>query len=108
MELDAIRAHLLAEMEEIDRLDQISAKGRQAVELNQTSIGRLSRADAMHTMQQQAMAIEAQRRRHLRRQRVEAALRRIGEGEFGHCIICGEPIPQERLEIDFTVPTCLR
>ena len=29
---------------------------------------------------------------------IEAALRRIEEGEFGHCVNCGEPIAPERLD----------
>ena len=44
------------------------------VELDQTSVGRLSRMDAM---QVQAMAQETERRRHLDLQRVQAALERL-------------------------------
>lgn len=29
---------------------------------------------------------------------IDAALRRIEEGSFGHCVVCGRPIDEERLE----------
>jgi DnaK suppressor protein len=36
------------------------------------------------------------------------ALARIDREEFGYCEKCGEPIPQKRLELDWTVRTCVR
>ena len=47
-----------------------------SVELDQTQQGRLSRMDAM---QQQAMADETQRRRHVRLAQIDAALARLDE-----------------------------
>ncbi len=79
-----------------------SGDERAPVELDQTSVGRLSRMDAM---QQQAMASAQSRRRMARLQALEAALRRAGTDEFGWCEACGEPIPEGRLEID---PCALR
>jgi DnaK suppressor protein len=29
---------------------------------------------------------------------VQNALKRIDEGTYGHCIVCGQPIPEKRLE----------
>jgi DnaK suppressor protein len=48
------------------------------VQLDQSSVGRLSRMDAM---QQQAMAQETSRRSELEKQRIHAALKRLDEGE---------------------------
>ena len=67
-------------------------------------VGRLSRMDAM---QSQAMAIETERRRSIEIKRIDAALERINEGEFGYCGICGELINSKRLENDPTVVACI-
>ena len=75
------------------------------VQLDQTSVGRLSRMDAM---QRQAMAQETERRRHNDLRRIEAALDRISSGEYGYCISTGEPIPKARLELDPAVATIVR
>lgn len=62
----------------------------------------------MDALQMQAMAQAAERLRRQAIVRVNAALRRIDEGEFGFCISCGEAIPPDRLAIDPTIPTCIR
>ena len=74
------------------------------VELDQTRLGRLSRMDAM---QAQQMAKASSRRRQLERGRIAAALRRIGEGEYGYCLSCGGLIPAPRLTIDPATPQCV-
>lgn len=81
-----------------------TAADRKPVVLDQTSVGRLSRIDAL---QIQAMQIETERRRHIELQRIESALKRIKDGEFGYCIICGEYIEAKRLKNDPAVPTCI-
>ena len=75
----------------------------QTVELDQTTIGRVSRMDAL---QQQAMAKASQQRRQIQLQRIEAALHRIEQGTFGSCMRCGEPIAPKRLDFDPTTPLC--
>ena len=77
---------------------------RSPVELDQTSVGRLSRMDAL---QQQAMAAAQSRRRAARLGALQAALRRIEAGEFGWCEECGEPIAEARLEIDPVATRCV-
>jgi len=72
------------------------------VVLDQTSVGRLSRMDAM---QRQAMAQETERRRHNDIRRIDAALKRIETGEFGYCVSTGEPIPRARLDLDPSAAT---
>ena len=37
---------------------------------------------------------------------IEAALKRIDEGDYGYCAECGEPIPEKRLKIDLTATRC--
>jgi hypothetical protein len=57
---DEARQALLARRAELDREDASNADSRNTVELQQDSVGRLSRMDAM---QQQAMAQATERRR---------------------------------------------
>jgi DnaK suppressor protein len=60
-----------------------------------SSIGRLSRVDAM---QQQEMRLAIARNRRTELSRLESALKLIDAGEYGTCLGCGEDIPDKRLE----------
>ncbi|HSP57971.1 MAG TPA: TraR/DksA C4-type zinc finger protein, partial [Halomonas sp.] len=87
-------------------IDQsFESKGsRDTVMLDQSSVGRLSRMDAL---QGQAMAKAEEDRRQLAIRRIDAALVRLERGEFGECIECGEWIAVKRLEWDPTVLKCI-
>ncbi|NOZ65533.1 MAG: TraR/DksA family transcriptional regulator [Alphaproteobacteria bacterium] len=74
-----------------------------AVELDQSKLGRLSRMDAL---QKQAMSQEVNRRRQIELTRINAALLRIEEDEFGYCITCGEEIELQRLALNPSLPQC--
>ncbi|MDA3889018.1 MAG: TraR/DksA C4-type zinc finger protein [Allgaiera sp.] len=78
-------------------------RDREPVELDQQSVGRLSRMDAM---QQQAMASAQENRRRGRLQAVTAAIRRIENDDFGWCDQCGDFIGLQRLDLDPTVMRC--
>lgn len=95
---------LEAKRAELVELSTMSSGSRDTVTLDQQSVGRLSRMDAM---QGQAMAQEAERRRLLDIQRVDAALKRIASGDFGYCVQCDEPIAEKRLEIDPAASVCI-
>jgi len=103
-DLGALRASLLVRLEVLRAASETTADNRRPVELDQTSVGRLSRMDAM---QVQAMALAADRRRQDETRRVEAAISRIDEGEYGFCISCGEEIPAKRLGVDPIIATCI-
>ncbi|TDI61845.1 MAG: TraR/DksA family transcriptional regulator [Alphaproteobacteria bacterium] len=77
---------------------------RAPVELDQQSVGRLSRMDAI---QVQAMAKDAERRRQDEVRRIDAALARLDAGEYGYCVTCGEDIAPKRLAFDRSIPTCI-
>lgn len=98
------RARLLALRDRIDAQDSAAEGSRDTVTLDQQSVGRLSRMDAM---QQQAMANATHARRQQMRARIAAALARLDEGEFGWCEDCGEPIPRGRLDLDPTLSRCV-
>lgn len=104
MELATARERLVRRRAELAEEDRLSAADREPVKLDQDSVGRLSRIDAM---QVQAMALAAERRRAAERSRIDAALKRIEEGEFGYCLTCGEEIGAGRLENDASVSQCL-
>lgn len=90
--------------EELAALSDDAAEKRKPVELDQQSVGRLSRQDAL---QQQAMAKAQDARRLMEIRKIDAALQRIGEGAFGWCEECGEEIAVKRLEIDPTALLCV-
>jgi len=94
----------LGEKEALTAENTATVKNRGTVTLDQQSVGRLSRMDAL---QQQAMAQATQRRRDSRSLRIDAALKRMAIDEFGYCQDCGEPISKKRLDLDPTVPVCL-
>ena len=98
------RTALLARRAELEREASSNADARDTVELQQDSVGRLSRMDAM---QQQAMAQAQDRRRISEQARVEAALARLDAGEWGYCMTCGEDIAARRLAHDPSVATCV-
>jgi DnaK suppressor protein len=93
----SLQADLLA-------VEQSGQKAAQTVELDQTTVGRISRMDAL---QGQAMAKETQQRRTIQLQRIKASLQRLEKGTFGLCVRCGEDINVKRLEFDPTSPLCI-
>ena len=101
---ERFRARLRADLAALAHDDNLGREGRRTVTLDQQSVGRLSRMDAL---QGQAMAKATQARRAASRQRIIAALARIEDGEFGYCGNCGDEIAPRRLELDPTVPTCI-
>jgi DnaK suppressor protein len=100
----AIEQRLRARRDELLRLTAAHEDESDPVEVDQSSVGRLTRMDAL---QSQAMAAEVERRRELEVARIESALERIEQGEYGYCVSCGEPIAPRRLELDPATPFCL-
>jgi DnaK suppressor protein len=95
--LEERREELVAEIE-------TAKEGTKPVELDQASVGRLSRMDAMQA-QEMALALERRKREEL--VRIGSALVRIEEQEYGYCIDCEEPIAPKRLEFLPTALTCI-
>ena len=100
----AFRARIEARLAELDAEDALGAEGQSVVALDQQSVGRLSRQDAL---QSQAMAKAQQARRDAERRRLAAALARIEAGEYGYCEDCGEAIPAGRLGLDPAATRCV-
>jgi DnaK suppressor protein len=100
-----LRQRLITARMAILDADATEADGAKAVELDQTRVGRVSRMDAM---QAQAISLAAHDRRYQQLSRVNAALERIEQGEYGFCLECGEPIGIARLEIDPAATHCVQ
>ncbi len=97
------KTRLLARLADLDAEDAAGAAAQGVVTLDQGSVGRLSRMDAL---QQQAMAQATARRRGAERTRIGAALRRIETGDYGYCGRCGEDIAAARLATDAAIALC--
>ncbi len=98
------KTKLLTLRDEIEQVEEIGDEAAETVELDQSTVGRLSRMDAL---QGQAMAKESQQRRKIQKQRIAAALQRMEKNEFGWCAKCWEEINPKRLEVDPTAPLCI-
>jgi len=81
-----------------------TSESRETVELDQQSIGRLSRMDAL---QQQAMANANQAMRAQEIVALQAALKRLQNDDYGYCMDCGEDIDPARLALAPTARKCL-
>lgn len=95
---------LIALREELQSVAATSDAASGVVELDQAKVGRLSRMDAL---QAQAMSQASGRRRDVTLKKIEQALRRIADDDFGSCQKCDEPIARKRLEFDPTAELCI-
>ena len=98
------RERLLKLKAELEAAAESGDESAAIVELDQSKVGRLSRMDAM---QAQAMAKASAGRRVQMLRRIEAALVRVANDEYGMCQQCGEPINPKRLDFDATVTLCI-
>lgn len=102
---EKFRPLIEAERAEVARQSEERSEDRKPVELDQQSVGRLSRMDAL---QVQAMAQAVEHRRRARLVALDQALRRMGDREYGYCLDCGEFIGVKRLAVDPAAPRCVR
>ncbi len=96
---DRLDAELAKAIEAIQHAQQSAA----TVELDQSSVGRISRIDAL---QQQALAQGLLERLLTRQRKLNAALDRFDSGIYGLCCACEANIEPERLNADPTVVFC--
>ena len=98
------RDRLLQDKQSLLEMSQTSEDAAETVELDQTRQGRLSRMDAL---QGQAMSIAALNRRKEELQKIDQALERIKNDDYGYCQECGEEIAEKRLQFKPTVTHCI-
>ena len=105
MNNNKVREILLEMQHELEELSKVASEARKTVKLDQSSVGRLSRMDAL---QQQAMANATEARRAKDLYRIEKALALLDAGDYGFCEACDEEIPPRRLEIDPLATRCIK
>lgn len=103
-ELENFRQLLLKIREDLLSTSEVRDEASGTVHLDQQSVGRLSRMDAL---QSQALAKAGKERAERQIKLLEAALMRIENEEYGECLECGEPINPKRLEIDPAALYCI-
>jgi DnaK suppressor protein len=104
IDLTEMKTLLLARQKELEEVSAAARESQDPVELDQTRVGRLSRMDAM---QMQSMAKETERRRGLELLRIQGALLRLADGDYGYCVKCDELINKKRLLLEPAIPTCI-
>jgi DnaK suppressor protein len=80
-----MREKLLKLRKDIESIAAIGDESESIVELDQAKVGRLSRMDAL---QGQAMAKASGQRREIMLRNIDAALKRIDNGDYGICRDC--------------------
>lgn len=97
--------HLLeTHRNELMDYQQMAQRSTGTVELDQASVGRVSRMDAM---QSQAMAIGTTRLQQQQLRKVSTALALIASGDYGYCSECDEEINLKRMAIDPASTMCV-
>ena len=91
-----IRDELLRALTRLERSMKISGETARPLELEQDTVGRLSRIDAI---QNQGLNQSLQAREKTQLACLLDALRRIEDGSYGACVACGGAIPFERLVV---------
>ena len=101
---ETLRTQLVTLVAELESALSASAASAAPVVLDQSSVGRLSRMDAM---QQQAMAKATRQKAQLRLTQCKAALSAFDRDEYGLCRKCEEPIGYRRLCAKPEAPFCV-
>jgi DnaK suppressor protein len=100
-----LRADLERALAKLERSMKTTRKAARPVKLDQTSVGRLSRMDAM---QNQSLTQGLQEREFAKVALLTEALERLEKGTYGICTGCAEPIQFERLMLFPETRTCSR
>lgn len=103
-DFEYFRQRLLDEIAQLDVSMQEAQGAMSTVVLDQTSVGRVARMDAM---QQQAMAQALHERMKVSHRRLQAALNRINAKTFGICCQCEEELDSQQLSKDPAAVFCL-
>jgi DnaK suppressor protein len=103
-QLEQLHRALQAKKQELEAQLISSDIDTKPVTLDQQSVGRVSRIDAI---QQQQMALASQQQSMLSLKRIELALRRIDSAEYGYCLQCEEPIAFARLQAQPFASLCI-
>ncbi|GJM14424.1 MAG: molecular chaperone DnaK [Pseudohongiella sp.] len=104
-QLESLSRALCEQKFSLEKQLEMSRQAASVVVLDQTSVGRLSRMDAI---QQQNMALSTRKKSQQQLRAIAAAMQRIDMGDYGYCVNCDDEINYERLRIRPDSPLCLR
>lgn len=103
-QIDKLTRALNQQQQNLQQLLQDNQKSSAPVTLDQQSVGRVSRIDAI---QQQQMAVANREQDSMMLKLINAALERVKHEEYGYCLECGEPIGYARLQVQPQSPNCM-
>ena len=103
-EIEQLRQLLEIRRDQIETLLDSARTDSQPVALDQQSVGRVSRIDAI---QQQQMALASRQQAQAQLGLVERALAGIASGDYGECSECGESIAFARLQAQPFAELCI-
>ena len=103
-QIEQLRSLLMEKQRDLRAQFSSSDPSTKPVKLDQQSVGRVSRIDAI---QQQQMALANQQQTRQLLKHVELALQRIEAGEYGVCVRCEEPIALARLQAQPAATLCI-
>ena len=104
-QIQELERDLTALQQQLDQQLDDTADQSKPVQLDQQSIGRVSRIDAIA---QQQMAKANRQQNQLLLARVVVALQAISSGDYGYCQQCDEPIGFARLKVQADCVLCIQ
>ena len=99
-----LHAQLITQQQDLTESMHNAEATTKPVSLDQQSVGRVSRIDAI---QQQQMAIANQQQTSDMLKSIGLALRRIDDASYGDCQECGDPIAYARLQAQPFASLCI-
>lgn len=103
-DLKKFKQLLEKQRDELMSYQEMAQSSTQTVAIDQSSIGRVSRGDAL---QSQSMAIETTRLRQQQLRQISTALALIASGDYGYCSVCDSEINPRRLKIEPASTMCV-
>jgi DnaK suppressor protein len=103
-QLEELRAELDRQLRKLQRSMRTTTRVMKPVQLDQSSVGRLSRIDNLQT---QGLTAGLQAREQAKLGQITEALKRMEAGTYGRCVVCAAPIAFERLLVFPEAPNCV-
>jgi DnaK suppressor protein len=103
-QIEELSAELARQLKKLQRSMRTTSHAMKPVELDQSSVGRLSRIDNLQT---QGLTAGLQAREQAKLGQITEALQRLEAGTYGLCVVCQLPIPFERLLVFPEAPNCV-
>ena len=94
MDKKAFKKKIEAEIQSLEEMLPKLEQSAKPVELDQSSVGRVSRIDALGN---QAISEQALAKAQTKVKALKGVLEHIDDEDFGDCVVCGQPIPEKRL-----------